>query len=78
MFILGLILGPALGLLAGDLARTRVTLSTWLAVVVTLIALFVLAVLPIGDVELRLGLVAGIGLGVLLSATPPESLQLPE
>jgi hypothetical protein len=78
VFILGLILGPALGLLAGDFARSRVRLTTWVAVGATLFALAILALLPLGDIELRLGLVAGIGVGFLLAVTPEETVPAPE
>lgn len=77
MFLLGLLLGPALGFLLVDAARPRVHLGPWTTILAAAFLLALLALLPIGDIELRLGLVAGIPLGALLSVTP-QSAALPE
>lgn len=70
MFLFGLILGPALGLLAGDfIARPEVgnpRFSAAAAAVIVLVVLF----LPFVDLGLRAGLVTGFLLGILLWFTP--------
>jgi hypothetical protein len=69
-FLLGLVLGPALGVLVGDFLRRPALKNARANVaIVALVCLFVLFFNPI-DLELRLGLLAGALLGLLLSATP--------
>jgi hypothetical protein len=70
MFVAGLAVGPAIGLLAGDfLFRSRAIGPKWGAVVTALVC-FALLVAPVADEGLRIGLVFGIVLGVLLTLTP--------
>jgi hypothetical protein len=69
VFILGLIVGPALGLLAGDFVTGRGVETRIYAALVAVAAILAL-VLPIGALELRVGLVTGFLLGALLAVTP--------
>lgn len=70
MFVLGLLVGPAVGVLAWDILSHQVHLDARLTLgVVVLVCLLLVFVLPL-QLELRLGLVTGLCLGVLLAATP--------
>jgi hypothetical protein len=76
VFIAGLVVGPALALVAGEtLVRL---LGRWWSALVVVLVLFALIFWPFFSVqlELKLGLAAGLLLGLLLSATPYE-LELP-
>lgn len=69
MIILGLIVGPAIGLLAGDFFG-RYRGSRWLNVLA--IALFIVFALfaPFFTAELRVGLIVGTLLGLLVYYSP--------
>lgn len=71
MFILGLLVGPALGLLAGHFATRATGSQRWSISLAIVVVLAVLLLVPAADLELRLGLLAGILLGLLLAITPP-------
>ena len=70
MFILGLILGPAIGLLAGDVLARPPAGNKVLSLAAVVLIAFIFLFLPLVDLELRLGLVGGFLLGLTLSATP--------
>lgn len=72
MFVIGLFVGPALGLLAGDyLFRPggpgRAAASGSLVALI-----LILAVLPIFALELKLGLILGLIVGALLALSPVD------
>jgi sorbitol-specific phosphotransferase system component IIBC len=70
MFVAGLVVGPALGLLAGDfLFRTKAVGTRWGVLVIALVC-FALLVAPAFNEGLRIGLVFGIVVGALLAFTP--------
>ena len=70
MFVAGLAIGPAIGLLAADfLFRSRSFRGAWGALVLGLVCIAVLAA-PVSNPGLRVGLVFGILLGALLVVTP--------
>ena len=72
MFILGLAVGPALGLFAAQgLARSSFV-GPRLAVAILALVLFVFLVAGLLDLELKLGLVIGILSGLLLGSSPME------
>lgn len=77
MFVVGLFIGPAIGLLGGDLIA-RWGRYRWLGILaVALILIFILLYSRFA-IGLRLGLIAGAFLGFLLAATPmvaPRSSQ---
>jgi hypothetical protein len=73
MFVAGLAVGPAVGLLAGDfLFRSRVIGNAWAAAITALVS-FALLIAPVLNEGLRIGLVFGILLGVLLTLTPAST-----
>lgn len=69
MFLIGLIVGPALGFLAGDFLSGR-GLDGWAYAAIVAAVSFLALVIPGGGLELRSGLVFGFVLGALLSVTP--------
>lgn len=70
VFIVGLIVGPALGLVGTDyLLRSGVVPRRLFPAILALV-LLVVALLPIFQVELKVGLLIGMPLGLLLSTTP--------
>lgn len=69
MFVVGLLLGPALGL-AARRAAGPLGLEVRLAVVGLALFLAILLVIPAVPIELRLGTVMGACLGILLACTP--------
>jgi hypothetical protein len=70
MLVLGIIVGPAVGLALGRvLAQSQAWRGRGRVAAIAVLALLI-AVIPIGDVGLRLGLVAGMVLGALLWITP--------
>jgi predicted anti-sigma-YlaC factor YlaD len=70
MFIAGVVIGPALAIIAGDfLFHSTLTSVRWRLLAVGLIML-VIAVVPFFAVELKAGLLIGFPLGLLLAATP--------
>lgn len=76
MFVAGLAVGPAIGLLAGDfLFRSKSFGPKWGALVLALVSIALL-VAPVFDPGLRIGLVFGIFLGTLLVLTP-EDMSVP-
>ncbi len=70
MFVLGVIIGPAVGLAIGYLLSGSRVWRGWLLAGGMFVLLLVIAIIPIGDVGFRLGLMAGLGLGVLVYLTP--------
>jgi hypothetical protein len=73
MFVAGLAVGPAVGLLAGDFLFRSRTLGTRWGIVVTALVCVALLVAPVFNEGLRIGLVLGIVLGVLLTLTPAST-----
>jgi hypothetical protein len=72
MFILGLVVGPIAGLLAGDyLFRSHVVHPAVAASIIGAGYVF-LVVAQFIDQELRIGLAAGLMLGILLAAGPMD------
>lgn len=71
MFVVGIALGPAFGLLIGDQAARSRFLGPGRTLLLVALLLLVLLFVGFLDLELRLGLIAGILLGLLLSYTPP-------
>lgn len=69
MFVAGLIVGPILGLLLGDALRDHVR-PAWLAIAGAGLGLLVFLAVPVVRTEMRVGLTAGILLGMLMSFTP--------
>jgi uncharacterized protein HemY len=70
MFIAGVVVGPALAIIAGDfLFQSKRMTVRWRVVAVGLIML-VIAVVPFFTAELKAGLLIGFPLGLLLAATP--------
>jgi hypothetical protein len=70
MFIVGVVVGPALAIVVGDtlLKPGKVELRWVVLAVVALLLL--IAVMPIFTAELKLGLIIGLPLGLLLAASP--------
>ncbi|MGH2442893.1 MAG: hypothetical protein ACRDFX_07000 [Chloroflexota bacterium] len=73
MFVVGLFIGPVIGVLAGDFLGRSSTRRWTGAAAIILFLLFVLFV-PIFVLELKLGLIFGTLLGVLLAGTPLDIL----
>lgn len=70
MFIAGVVVGPALAIIAGDfLFHSSQMTVRWRVVAVGLIML-VIAVVPFFTAELKAGLLIGFPLGLLLASTP--------
>ena len=76
MFIAGLVVGPALALVAGD-ALVRYLGRWWSALVVALVlfALVFWHFFVSVQLELKLGLAFGLLLGLLLNATPYDDAR---
>ena len=74
MFVFGLLIGPAIGLFGGEMLFTTGTVNRWLAVAISVFVFFLLAFVGLGRLELRLGLIAGILVGLLLALTSPTML----
>lgn len=74
MFVFGLLIGPAIGLFGGEMLFTTGTVNRWLAVAISVFVVLFLAFVGLGGLELRLGLIAGILVGLLLALTSPTML----
>lgn len=72
MFIVGVIVGPVLGVELGYLLANSSRWRGWMRAVGVAVLALLIAVIPVGALELRLGLALGIILGALLWLTPPE------
>jgi hypothetical protein len=70
MFLMGLLLGPALGLLAGDFTGRSTGGNRQYGVAAIAVIVLLVLFLPVIDFGLRLGLVTGFLLGLLLWSTP--------
>jgi quinol-cytochrome oxidoreductase complex cytochrome b subunit len=70
VFVVGLGIGPVLGLLFGDWAFRSESINTRLALAALIIVGAVVLFIPVINTELKIGLLAGVPLGVLLAATP--------
>jgi hypothetical protein len=70
MFIVGLLVGPVLGLVAADFAFGSRGISPWVAAVGLVVLCALLLALPVLDLGLRIGVIGGLLLGVLLSRSP--------
>jgi hypothetical protein len=73
VLVVGLLVGPALGLLAWDVLVRQFRLAFGMSAAAIAILGIVLLVLPLLSEELRLGLVAGLALGALLAMTPLDA-----
>jgi hypothetical protein len=70
VFIVGLVVGPVAGILAGDyVLRSLGVRAVWL-VLALLVVVLAVASMPFFVPELKFSLAIGLPLGVLLSATP--------
>ncbi|HLJ65965.1 MAG TPA: hypothetical protein VKX16_01230 [Chloroflexota bacterium] len=78
MFVLGLIVGPTLGVVGGDYLRRKLGLGRRSLGAITVLALLLVLLLPAADLELKLGLLVGLLLGLLLALTPIQSAEAPE
>jgi hypothetical protein len=70
MFVFGLIVGPVLGLLAGHFLFASRALNARFGLALLGLVLLILLFAGAVDLELRLGLVGGVLLGLLLAFTP--------
>lgn len=70
MLIVGLIVGPLVGLILVEYVLRSRGLSGWTGVVIVALVLIFILFAGFLSLELRLGLLAGVLLGVLLSVTP--------
>lgn len=71
MFIVGMVVGPALGLLGSDIIARAGTVGWWRTVAIILVLVFIL-IAPFFALELKLGLLFGTLLGLLLAGTPVD------
>ncbi|MGI8968434.1 MAG: hypothetical protein ACR2GA_04945 [Chloroflexota bacterium] len=69
MFVVGLLIGPAIGTVVGDLSR-RYAGSVWRTVAGVALLIVFLLFAPFFQIELKIGLICGTLLGLLLEATP--------
>jgi hypothetical protein len=69
MLVVGLIVGPAVGLALGRILAGSQMVRGWGRPVGAIIVILAIAVFPVGDIGFRLGFDAGLVLGVLLWAT---------
>jgi class 3 adenylate cyclase len=70
MLIVGLVLGPAVGLLLQDLLAGPAKRIQWILPSAVALVLIVVLSVPVIDLSLRLGLATGMVLGLLLGVTP--------
>jgi len=70
MFLLGLVVGPAIGLVGGDVLLRPDGSAARIGLAALGLVLLVVLLVPYVNLELRLGLVAGVLLGLMLAATP--------
>lgn len=70
MFVVGLLVGPLLGLVIADLLFRSASLDRGVAIGILVVLLGILAFAGFLPILLRMSLLAGIPLGVLLWATP--------
>lgn len=77
MFLVGLIIGPIIGLLAGDFLAGSRPGGEWLAIGAVFFILVFVLFAPLFNPELKTALILSTPLGLLLSVTPespsPES-----
>jgi hypothetical protein len=70
VFIVGLLVGPAIGLLLGDVVIGARSMSGWAITIGLMVLALLLLVVPVLDLGLRIGLDGGLLIGVLVSRTP--------
>lgn len=70
MFLIGLLVGPAIGLLGADFLLRPGGAGARVSAIAFLIAVLVVLAVPAVSLELKLGLIPGILLGVLLAYSP--------
>lgn len=70
MFILGLLIGPALAVVIADYLFASSSVDSRVALAALGVVLLVLVVVPFFAVELRVGLLLGFPAGLLLAASP--------
>lgn len=70
MILLGLFVGPVIGLLGGDYLHRTLRLGFWRSALVVLLFLVFVLFAPFFVLELKAGLAAGILLGMLLALSP--------
>jgi hypothetical protein len=73
MLVVGLIVGPVIGLALGRVVASSQVLRGRARGVAAVVLVLVIAIVPVGDIGLRLGLDAGMVLGALLWDTPLPS-----
>jgi hypothetical protein len=69
VFIVGLIIGPALGLLVGDVVIGARAINAWATFIGLIVLCLIVLAVPVFDPGLRIGLAGGVLLGVLVSRT---------
>lgn len=70
MFVAGLAVGPALGLLIGNVLPEVVGLDRRIMIALVAIALTLNLVISYASLDIRLGITVGCALGLLVSGTP--------
>jgi hypothetical protein len=70
VFVVGLGIGPVLGLLFGDAVFRSNSINARVAFAALVIVGAIVLFIPAINTELKLGLLAGVPLGILLTATP--------
>lgn len=75
MFIASVTLGPALGLVLGYVLSTNLRWTGWAIGLAAAAVLLLLALVPVGMLAVRLGLCAGVAVGVLLALTPIPAVR---
>ena len=78
VFVAGLAIGPILGLLMGDAVFRSEPVQPRYAMAALLVVGVVFLLVPAINLELKLGLLAGVPLGILLSCTPITGRQAEE
>jgi uncharacterized membrane protein YGL010W len=73
MFVLGIVVGVAVGMAVAYLLSTTGNWPAWSKVAASAALVVLLAILPITRLEVRLGLASGTVLGLLLWVTPIPS-----
>lgn len=70
MILLGLLVGPVIGLLGGDYMHRSVQLGVWRSTLVVVLYLVFILFAPFFVLELKAGLAVGTLLGLLIALSP--------